>query len=343
MLTPCWPRAGPTGGAGVALPAGSCNLTIALTRLATNNLLQLLDLEEIELHGCLAAEECDQHLELVALRHHLIHDAQELREGSVDDLDVFALLKGHGNRRLFLRRHVELEDAAHLALLQRDRLGARGDETGHTGSVAHDVPGLVVHDHLHQHIAGKDLALHGVALAMLDLDLIFHRHDHLKDAIGHAHGFDAMFEILLYLIFVACIRVDDVPLALANGLSRHCCAPSLLPKDVLLTRPSWYEPADRVRALMPHHPDGLLISDHQPDEEAQHEVDRAKERAHHHADGNHHQGEVARLFCGRPRDLAQLAARFSPPLPEGFEVGRLPAAAAGGDDLGISGHVSIYL
>jgi hypothetical protein len=27
MLMPCWPRAGPTGGAGVALPAGICSFT----------------------------------------------------------------------------------------------------------------------------------------------------------------------------------------------------------------------------------------------------------------------------------------------------------------------------
>src|SRR5688500_6282012 len=27
MLTPCWPRAGPTGGEGLALPAGSCSFT----------------------------------------------------------------------------------------------------------------------------------------------------------------------------------------------------------------------------------------------------------------------------------------------------------------------------
>ena len=26
MFTPCWPSAGPTGGAGVALPAGMCSL-----------------------------------------------------------------------------------------------------------------------------------------------------------------------------------------------------------------------------------------------------------------------------------------------------------------------------
>src|SRR5271155_2938469 len=34
MFTPCGPRAVPTGGAGVALPAGSCSLTVACTFFA---------------------------------------------------------------------------------------------------------------------------------------------------------------------------------------------------------------------------------------------------------------------------------------------------------------------
>src|SRR5271157_1010027 len=34
MLTPCGPRAVPTGGAGVALPAGICNFTLPVTFLA---------------------------------------------------------------------------------------------------------------------------------------------------------------------------------------------------------------------------------------------------------------------------------------------------------------------
>ncbi len=34
ILTPCWPRAGPTGGAGVALPAGICNLMYPSTFFA---------------------------------------------------------------------------------------------------------------------------------------------------------------------------------------------------------------------------------------------------------------------------------------------------------------------
>ena len=34
MLMPCGPSAGPTGGAGLALPAGSCSLTIPVTFFA---------------------------------------------------------------------------------------------------------------------------------------------------------------------------------------------------------------------------------------------------------------------------------------------------------------------
>src|SRR5512147_3192350 len=34
MLTPCWPRAGPTGGEGFALPAGTWSFTWAVTFLA---------------------------------------------------------------------------------------------------------------------------------------------------------------------------------------------------------------------------------------------------------------------------------------------------------------------
>src|SRR5436305_11219846 len=34
MLTPCWPSAGPTGGAGVAVPPGTCSLICAVTAFA---------------------------------------------------------------------------------------------------------------------------------------------------------------------------------------------------------------------------------------------------------------------------------------------------------------------
>src|SRR5215218_1279982 len=55
IATPCWPRAGPIGGAGVAFPAGICNLTYPLTRFATvPNLLARCprQLEMCELAKC---------------------------------------------------------------------------------------------------------------------------------------------------------------------------------------------------------------------------------------------------------------------------------------------------
>src|SRR5438094_5181697 len=86
MLTPCWPSAVPTGGAGVAWPALICSLTRAMTflrlRLAALPMfvtscgasgpgqashcswLYLGDLVEAELDRCLPVEDADQHLQL---------------------------------------------------------------------------------------------------------------------------------------------------------------------------------------------------------------------------------------------------------------------------------------
>src|SRR3954447_1930341 len=74
MLTPCWPSAGPTGGAGLAAPAWICSLMIAasfffggMTSLLLDGLLvttadgqmflDLRDLAERQLDGRLTAED----------------------------------------------------------------------------------------------------------------------------------------------------------------------------------------------------------------------------------------------------------------------------------------------
>src|ERR1700709_993954 len=77
MLTPCWPRAGPTGGAGVARPALICSLMIAdsffLGGISVSFLLDLVvvsdlcDVGEVELHRRLATEDRHEHLELLGV------------------------------------------------------------------------------------------------------------------------------------------------------------------------------------------------------------------------------------------------------------------------------------
>src|ERR1035437_1594899 len=74
MFTPCWPSAGPAGGAGIAAPAGICSLIMVMTFLAMSSSFRvrespvsagLFDLLEPEFDRRFAAEDRDHHLELV--------------------------------------------------------------------------------------------------------------------------------------------------------------------------------------------------------------------------------------------------------------------------------------
>src|SRR4029078_3507807 len=86
ILTPCWPSAGPTGGAGFACPPGICSLMSVRTFFAIGvragrcpssylscayvvgaRSVDLLDLVEAELDRDLALEDVDQHLELLGV------------------------------------------------------------------------------------------------------------------------------------------------------------------------------------------------------------------------------------------------------------------------------------
>src|SRR4249919_2419577 len=153
MLMPCGPSAVPTGGAGVALPAGSCRVRTIRIFLATGRGVpfwrsqperrsEFLDLQEVELDRGLAAEDAHQDLDLVALGIDLVDRADELGERTVGHPDALAL----GERDAVLRRldaHVP-QDLLDLILVERDRLAANArdvgaaDEAGDARCVADD-------------------------------------------------------------------------------------------------------------------------------------------------------------------------------------------------------------
>src|SRR5579862_1942049 len=88
MLTPCWPSAGPTGGAGFAWPPGICSLISVRTFFATPSLLiELLDLVEAELDGNLALEDVDEHLQLLLVGVDVDDLAVEVRQRPRGHLD----------------------------------------------------------------------------------------------------------------------------------------------------------------------------------------------------------------------------------------------------------------
>src|ERR1700742_593767 len=97
MFTPCWPSAGPTGGAGLACPAWICSLISPATFFfgamgvaVPLSFLNLGDLVEGQFDRCFAAEDGHQHLELLLFRVDLADRCGQRRERTVHDGDRLA-------------------------------------------------------------------------------------------------------------------------------------------------------------------------------------------------------------------------------------------------------------
>src|SRR3954468_18364280 len=243
MLTPCWPSAGPTGGAGVAAPALIWSLMTAVNRFlggmtsfyrwwfssyrGRQGASDLADLVERQLDGRLAAEDGNQHLQLLLLGVDLVDGGGEVREGAVHDGDRLADLEVHDGDRSRdgpggglaaggtrgLRRgggHQDLDN-----LVDGQRRGPRGgtDEARDARGVADGAPRLVVELHPDQQVAGQDLAVDLRALAVLDLGDLFGGHLDLIDVVLDVQGLDAGLEVGLHLVLVARVGVHDVPVA----------------------------------------------------------------------------------------------------------------------------------
>jgi hypothetical protein len=73
------------------------------------------------------------------------------------------------------------------------------------------VPGVVVHVHLDEHVAGQDPLLDLHLLAVLGLDDLLGRHDDAPDERLLLHRHATVLEVGLDLVLVAGIGVDDVP------------------------------------------------------------------------------------------------------------------------------------
>src|SRR5690349_1822056 len=91
IFTPCCPSAGPTGGAGVALPAGICSFTWPITFFA---MLSLLYLKKIQFDRRRPAENGDHYLQCIPVGVYFIDDPRKTRKRSIDNLYGFTLFEG---------------------------------------------------------------------------------------------------------------------------------------------------------------------------------------------------------------------------------------------------------
>src|SRR6185436_16157099 len=142
MFTPCWPSAGPTGGAGFACPPGICSLMSVRTFLAMS--VQLLYLIEGELHRNLALEDVHEHLELLLVLVDVDDLTVEVRERTRCYLHRLAQLE-LCERTGPLHGRLRVQDPVDLVLGEGHGLRARADEARHSGCALDDGPGLVGH------------------------------------------------------------------------------------------------------------------------------------------------------------------------------------------------------
>src|SRR3954467_15382637 len=128
MFTPCWPRAGPTGGAGFACPAGICNLIIPVTFLAIKS--AFFHLPVFEFHRRISSENIHRHLELAAFGLDFFNHAAKIQERPV--VDFYRLAHFEADLRflvLFGRRDLVLDRFNFIRRRWRWRLAAH--ETNH--------------------------------------------------------------------------------------------------------------------------------------------------------------------------------------------------------------------
>src|SRR5665213_1102875 len=155
---PCGPSAVPTGGAGVAAPAGSWILTTAVTRLRAMVFskpslagsadldhfdLELCDLAELELDRCLPAEDVHEHLQLQLVLVDLGDLTGEVRERAFLHPDGLADLVFEAGPTLLGGTAADgvaadLEDALPFGTAERGRLRARTYESGDAWSLTND-------------------------------------------------------------------------------------------------------------------------------------------------------------------------------------------------------------
>src|ERR1700744_2999290 len=249
MLTPCWPSAGPTGGAGLASPALIWSL-ISPTAFFFGGMsvgvpfyfrtpqrdrplrrptpyLNLRDLGEAQFDRCFAAEDGHQHLEFLLFGVDLVDRRRQRGERSVHDGDRFAdgvvdldhrtLQLNPGARGArgaldgLLGRTLRKQELDHVVEHECRGARRRADESGDARGVTHRGPRVVGQVHPHQDVARQHLAVDLLALAVLDLGDLFGGDFHLEDVVADVQVLHTRLEIGFHLVLVTGVGVDDVP------------------------------------------------------------------------------------------------------------------------------------
>jgi hypothetical protein len=145
-------------------------------------------------------------------------------ERPIGHAHLLAHLETHGRlRTLHAFLHL-LQDALGFRFRNRHRLVVGAEEAGDLGRILDEVVRLIGHLHLHQHVAGEELALGVHLAAAANLDDLLGRHEDFVEQVRQAGRLGLLPDGVGNLALEVGIRVDDVPLLVHRGSHRAGCA-----------------------------------------------------------------------------------------------------------------------
>ena len=176
--------------------------------------LSLRHLNEVELHGRLAAEDGHGHFELALVVVEFFHHAVETAEGAFDDPDLVASLEVELGAGLFLTGFHQRKNSFRFTRPHRGRTILAAHKASDFGNILNLMPGQVGHGHANHHVTGIELPGGGTLLtALAELDDLFGGDDHILDAAIVLTGTHQLADHLLYSLLKAGVGVQDVPVA----------------------------------------------------------------------------------------------------------------------------------
>src|ERR1041385_1076910 len=205
MLTPRCPKAGPTGGLGLACPAGICSLISPITFFAMAQSFQLIafNLNELEFNRSRSSEYTDQDAQLALIGFDFFDDAVEIGKWTVDHLDVFTHREQYPWFRFDGPFFHLLGDRPDFLIGDRRWIRTAADETGHLRCFFYDVPGVVIQFHLNQNVPWKKFARGRFLFTLYQLYDFLDRHQYFSEKILLAERSDALLKGGLRLLFVS--------------------------------------------------------------------------------------------------------------------------------------------
>src|SRR5437762_4028528 len=229
MFTPRGPRAVPTGGAGLACPAGICSLiwaTISLAileRVCSRDLgadgSAAFDLPIFQFHRRGATKNSDRNAQLATFGIDFFNDTGLILERTVGDLHGFANFEADfWFHLLFALLHLR-EHAFHFRLSHRDGFILGSGKPDHARCIADEIPGppdqlivLVEQMHINDQITGEKFPRGFSLFTFFDFRDAFGRKEHVVNHVAHLFGFDAFQNVLAHFVFLTGKHMHHVPL-----------------------------------------------------------------------------------------------------------------------------------